>query len=57
MDGVAEVSNGNVIMGVKEEVASSGESSYHSGEDTVNAVVPLSMDLSWNDGFLDQQLI
>ena len=58
MDGTAaEIGDGNVIMGSKEEVVSSGGSSYHGGEDAVNDVVAMSMGLAWDAGFLGQQLI
>ena len=57
MDGTAEIGDGNVSMGVKEEGVSSGGSSYHGGENAVNDVVAMSMGLAWDAGFLGQQLI
>lgn len=57
MDGTIEVNNGNSTTGVKEELVSSGTSSYYSGEEVVSDVVALSMDLAWDAGFLGEQLI
>ena len=56
-EGTTGISNGNSILGVKEEVVSSGTSSYYSGEEAVTDVVALSMDLAWDAGFLGEQLI
>ena len=57
MDGTAEISAGNVILGVKEETVSSGNSSYYSGEDVTGDVAIMNIGLAWDDGFLGQQLI
>ena len=57
-DGTAEIPDGgNRIIGVKEEVVSSGTSSYYSGEEAVSGAASMGMDLAWDDGFLGQQLI
>ena len=44
-DGTANISDGNMILGIKEEVVSSGNSSYYSGEDVAGDVASMNIGL------------
>ena len=57
VDGTAEIDGGNVILGIKEEMVSSGNSSYYSGEDVAGDVATMNIGSAWDDGFLGTQLI